>query len=881
MAAPQPGVRITIVTAALELTGIVKTFPGVRALNDVSFTCQPGEVHAIAGENGSGKSTLIKVAAGVLSPDAGTIAIGGTRLAHASPDRARALGLMTAYQDTALVRDLTVAQNCVLSWRKLGGAGAGAGAGAAEQVERRLRPFDLPFSLNARVAQLSPGSRQLLEVVRALASDPKVLVLDEPTAALDAGTAERLQDMLVRAAGQGVAVVYISHRLEEVARLAHRVTILRDGVVQATLDRGTWHIDEVVGLMVGAPLELAFPAKRGAIETGPPALRASGYTGYRFGPVDLHIQPGEVVGLAGAEMNGQREIVRALVGLLPAHGEVEIAGTERRITSPRRAENAGIQFLTGDRAAEAIFPPLAVMRNASVVRWGSLGPAGWISSRRERREFTRAAGALGITAAAPEQPIGQLSGGNQQKAVLARAVFKPSPILVLDEPTQGVDARTRLDIYRIIRGQAQQGTAVLVNSSDSAELAGLCDRVYVISRGRIVEELGGDAVSDHAIVEAFVNAKSAASAASAASAVADSHTDATGWRAKLPSLIGRSRSQLIPVAALVLLMLLVGAYGAVKSSSFLGSSNLSSLLITAVPILFVALGQLAVLVTAGFDISVGSAMSLAVVFVSLVAGSGSFLGVLPGIFAALGIGILIGLANGLVVRGLKVNAVIATIAMLSILSGLAIILRPQPGGLIGSGFTQAVGRQLGIVPVGILIAVVVAVAGDLILYRTTPGLAVRSTGLDEVASRRVGLRVGSIKVGAFVVCGVLAVVAGLFLAPQIGIGDNNVGAGYALPAFAACFLGGAGLRGGRGSFAATALGAMFLALLQNVAPLANISLGWVNVATGVLTILAVAAYASAGVGRAQRRRRDGNAIADLSQGEETVTHEPSASATQI
>jgi ribose transport system ATP-binding protein len=869
MAAPQPGVRITIVTAALELTGIVKTFPGVRALSDVSFTCQPGEIHAIAGENGSGKSTLIKVAAGVLSPDAGTIAIGGTRLAHASPDRARALGLMTAYQDTALVRDLTVAQNCVLSWRKLGGTRAGA----AEQVERRLRPFDPPFSLNARVAQLSPGSRQLLEVVRALASDPKVLVLDEPTAALDAGTAERLQDMLVRAAGQGVAVVYISHRLEEVARLAHRVTILRDGVVQATLDGATWHIDEVVGLMVGAPLELAFPAKRGAIETGPPALRASGYAGYRFGPVDLHIQPGEVVGLAGAEMNGQREIVRALAGLLPAHGEVEIAGTERRITSPSRAENAGIQFLSGDRAAEAIFPPLAVMRNASVVRWGSLGPAGWISPRRERREFTRAAGALGITAAAPEQPIGQLSGGNQQKAVLARAVLKPSPILVLDEPTQGVDARTRLDIYRIIRGQAQQGTAVLVNSSDSAELAGLCDRVYVISRGRIVEELGGDAVSDHAIVEAFVNAKSAASA------VADSHTDATGWRAKLPSLIGRSRSQVIPVAALVLLMLLVGTYGAVKSSSFLGSSNLSSLLIAAVPILFVALGQLAVLVTAGFDISVGSAMSLAVVFVSLVAGSGSFLGVLPGIFAALGIGILIGLANGLVVRGLKVNAVIATIAMLSILSGLAIILRPQPGGLIGSGFTQTVGKQLGIVPVGILIAVVVAVAGDLILYRTTPGLAVRSTGLDEVASRRVGLRVGSIKVGAFVVCGVLAVVAGLFLAPQIGIGDNSVGAGYALPAFAACFLGGAGLRGGRGSFVATALGAMFLALLQNVAPLANISLGWVNVATGVLTILAVAAYASAGVGRAQRRRRDGHALADLSQDEKTVTHEPSASAT--
>jgi ribose transport system ATP-binding protein len=837
-------VRTAIVTAALELTGIVKTFPGVRALSDVSFSCAPGEIHAIAGENGSGKSTLIKVASGVLSPDSGSIAIGGTRLVRASPDRARALGLMTAYQDTALVRDLTVAQNCVLSWRRLDGARAKA----AEQVERRLEPFDLPFSVNTRVAQLSPGSRQLLEVVRALASDPKVLVLDEPTAALDAGTAERLQAMLVRAAGEGVAVVYISHRLEEVARLAHRVTILRDGVAQATLERGTWRIDEVVGLMVGAPIELAFPEKPEEIDAGVPALKASHYAGYRFGPVDLHIQPGEVVGLAGAEMNGQREIVRALAGLLPTRGEVEITGTEHRITSPSRAMAAGIQFLTGDRAVEAIFSQLSVMRNASVVRWRSLGRAGWISPGRERGEFAQAATLLGIAAAAPEQPIGQLSGGNQQKAVLARAVLKPSPILVLDDPTQGVDARTRLDIYRMIRRQAEQGTAVLVNSSDSAELAGLCDRVYVISRGRIVAELSGDEVSDHAIVAAFVNAKSAAPAA-----VAHRHLAApAGWRARFASSIGRFRSQLIPVATLILLMLGVGAFGAAKSGTFLGASNMSSLMITAVPILFVALGQLVVLVTAGFDISVGSAISLTVVFLSFVATSSSFIGVLPGIIAALAIGVLIGLANGLVVRGLKVNAVIATIAMLSILSGLAIILRPQPGGLIGNGFTGPVGKQLGVVPVGILIAAVAAIAGDMLLYRTRSGLIVRSTGLDEEASRRVGLRVGRIKVGGFVVCAVLAVIAGIFLAPQIGIGDNSVGVGYALPSFTACFLGGAGLRGGRGSFVVTALGALFLALLGNVAPLANISLGWVDVVTGVLTVLAVAAYASAGASRSRR-----------------------------
>jgi ribose transport system ATP-binding protein len=432
--------------------------------------------------------------------------------------------------------------------------------------------------------------------------------------------------------------------------------------------------------------------------------------------------------------------------------------------------------------------------------------------------------------------------------VLARAVLKPSPILVLDDPTQGVDARTRLDIYRMIRRQARQGPAVLVNSSDSAELAGLCDRVYVISRGQIVAELCGDEVSDHAIVGAFVNAKSAAPAAATHRHLAAP----AGWRASLASSIGRFRSQLIPVAALVLLMLMVGAFGAVKSGTFLGASNLSSLMITAVPILFVALGQLVVLVTAGFDISVGSAVSLAVVFVSFVATSSSFIGVLPGIIAALAIGVLIGLANGLVVRGLKVNAVIATIAMLSILSGIAIVLRPQPAGLIGNGFTGPVGKQLGVVPVGILIAAVAAVAGDLLLYRTRSGLIVRSTGLDEEASRRVGLRVGWIKVGGFVVCAVLAVIAGLFLATQIGIGDNSVGTGYALPSFAACFLGGAGLRGGRGSFVATALGALFLALLQNVAPLANISLGWVDVVTGVLTVLAVAAYASASPNRSRR-----------------------------
>jgi len=431
---------------ALDLAGISKRFTGVKALSGVSLRCYPGELHALVGENGSGKSTLIKIASGTLAPDEGTVRICDREMLAASPLLARRMGLYTAYQDTSLVDDLTVAQNVLLSYHGARDVGLIADQ---DQAAELLAPYDLPFGPAARVADLSPGSRQLLEVVKALIHRPRVLLLDEPTAALDRETTSRLEDYIQDSLRRGTAVLYITHRLDEVERSASRLSVLRDGVLQGEHERGDgWSADDIVALMVGAPTSQVFPAKAELSQEAAPVLDVTGLRGPRFGPLDLCVRAGEIVGIAGAEGNGQRELVRSLAGLLRARGSVRVGGNRVDLRTPRAARAAGITFQSGDRAAESVFADLSVMENSTAVLRQELGPVGLVMRSRELAAFRPAADQLKLVAASPDQPIRQLSGGNQQKAVLARSVMRTSQLIIVDEPTQGVDARARLDIYR-------------------------------------------------------------------------------------------------------------------------------------------------------------------------------------------------------------------------------------------------------------------------------------------------------------------------------------------------------------------------------------------------------------------------------------------------
>ena len=491
-------------SVALRLQGVSKRFGTVQALNDVSVECSAGEIHAVVGENGSGKSTLLSIASGFLAPDEGRVEIGGHALTHADAAEALRLGLGMAYQNNAQVSGLSVAENLFLA------------APASERPEfgemeswaaERLAEFDLRVRPDARIARLSLAERQFIEVLKALLPNPKVLLLDEPTTALGPGEVEHLHSVVLARAAKGVAVVYVSHRLPEVLGIARRVTVLRDGESQGTHDAAGMAEEDLISLMIGRPLALAFPERNGAVVEPEVLLEVSGLRGHRFGPLDLTLHRGEIVGLAGAEGNGQRELLRSLAGVERASGSVRCNGRKVDLRAPFGALRAGIMLLSGERMRESLFPVLGVRSNATIQVLRRFSRGGWVRRSKENAAVRGLVGRLKVRTPSIEQPVRFLSGGNQQKVLLSRPFLRDVHVILADEPTQGVDVRSRFDIYEALRAKADDGVAMIVNSSDPLELAGFCDRVVVISRGRIIEEIPRDQLTERRIVEGIVRSR--------------------------------------------------------------------------------------------------------------------------------------------------------------------------------------------------------------------------------------------------------------------------------------------------------------------------------------------------------------------------------------
>ena len=497
MSTPGPATPVV-----LSLRGVSKAFGAVQALRDVSVDCRAGEIHALVGENGSGKSTLLGVASGFLAPDEGKVEIGGTERRRGTPAEARRLGLGIAYQTYSHVLELSVAQNLYLaapgdrrpSWGRM-----------EEWAAAQLGDLDLDVPVSAAVAALTLPQRQLLEVAKALLARPKVLLLDEPTTALGPHEVELLHALVLERASSGVGILYVSHRLPEVLGIADRITVLRDGVSQGTHQAAAMTEEALVALMIGRPLELAYPQRDDKGRGSEVLLDVSGLQGERFGPIDLKVEKGEIVGIAGAEGNGQVQFLRGLAGVERPIGNASCNGHELNTKSPLSALRAGVVLLSGDRAGESLFPVLSVRANTTIQILRRLGRFGVIRGRRERRTVSDLAGRLRIRMASMEQPVQSLSGGNQQKVSLTRPFLRGDvKVILADEPTQGVDVGARFDIYEALREKANEGVAIIVKSSDPLELAGLCDRVVVMSRGRIVDEIERAELGERRIVEAIV-----------------------------------------------------------------------------------------------------------------------------------------------------------------------------------------------------------------------------------------------------------------------------------------------------------------------------------------------------------------------------------------
>lgn len=487
----------------LELQHISKQFGTVHALSDVSLDCRAGEIHAVVGENGSGKSTLLGVASGFVEPDQGVVLIGDRRLRKDSPAQARRLGLGMAYQDNSQVAMLSVKENLFLAtppkqrpvyWRM------------KKWARDILAEYELDLFPDAPTGYLTQAQRQLFEVVKALIGNPKVLLLDEPTTALGPDEVEILHRTIRACADRGVGVIYVSHRLPEVLTVADRATVLRDGRGQGTYDAKGMSEEELVSLMIGRSFQSAFPPKLDEGTEHESILMLTGFQGPQFGPINITVRRGEILGLAGAEGNGQSEFFKCLSGQIPPKaGLVMCDGRELSLITPSDAINAGILLLAGDRKRESLFPVLGVRNNSTIQVLDKFSRLGWVNRSSEKKTVTEMVRSLKVRTPSLEQPVQFLSGGNQQKVALTRTHLKETVNVILAyEPTQGVDAGARLDIYEALRTKAAEGTAVIVKSSDPIELTGLCDRVVVMSRGQIVSEIQRDDLSEKRIIESIV-----------------------------------------------------------------------------------------------------------------------------------------------------------------------------------------------------------------------------------------------------------------------------------------------------------------------------------------------------------------------------------------
>ncbi len=475
--------------ALLEVRDIEKSFPGVRALSDVSFDVAPGEVHALLGENGAGKSTLIKIVSGVYRPDRGAMFVDGRPVDFQLPGDARRAGVATIYQELLLFPELTVAENIFM------GHAPRAALGRLDWRAMRARAEDLLASLEIHdlaadriVGTLTVGNRQRVEILRALSQNARLLIMDEPTAALTEHDVTRLFAIVRLLTSRGVGVIYITHRLDEIFAIADRVTVLRDGVQVGTRRVAETNAGELVQMMVGRKIDNLFP--KISVPVGEPVLEVRDLVRRPTTKgVSLTVRAGEIVGLAGLVGSGRSELAQTVFGVTPAQsGEIRIAGAAAKIDSPGRARALGIAYVPEDRGIQGLVRPMSVLHNFSLAALSSLARAGFIDRAAERRMAEEGVARFSVKTSSLEQIAGRLSGGNQQKIVLGKWLANNPKLLILDEPTRGIDVGAKAEIHRLMGELAGKGLAILMISSELPEVLGMSDRVLVMREGRLVAE---------------------------------------------------------------------------------------------------------------------------------------------------------------------------------------------------------------------------------------------------------------------------------------------------------------------------------------------------------------------------------------------------------
>jgi ribose transport system permease protein/ribose transport system ATP-binding protein len=835
------GKRNLLGAPVMGIVGATKYYGPVEALKAVNLSIRRGQVHAVVGENGAGKSTLIGIAAGAVPPDFAVIRVSGKEIKRPNAKKMHRAGVAVTFQHPELAEEMTVFENLQLAAPTLTGA---AGRAEAERLLAAVGSEQHAMSLDVRVRDLTLAQFHIIEIAGAIASKPKVLFLDEPTEPFQQADIVKLFELINQLREEGVAIVYVSHRLREIEQIADHITVLRDGKVIDSRPAAQITTDQIITMIAGRPLGQVFPDK--AKSAGETILEIENLAGSGFENVSFAAHAGEIVGVTGVEGEGQREFLRTVAGLeTRTGGTVRIRGKAVEGNTTAAARKAGIGFVTDDRHEEGLFLALRLRENIGIGALDRISTAGVIDRKRDRALTAEVMNRLGIYTGYrikeyDDTTAAELSGGNQQKVLIGREIAGGPEVILIDEPTKGVDVGARAEIYERLRELANSGVAVVVSSADGIELEGLCDRVAVFARGHIVKEFAGESLTDEAITEANLTATVARSGGPART-----HKEEPLWRRVMAA-------DRFPAAVLSILTAIVLFGTNSISDYFLSPFNIETMLTFLSILAFLSIAQLGTILVGRIDLSVGALAGFVVVLASFLMPDGVGPGgALWGAALILAITSGFGLIQGWLVTWLNIPAIVVTLATFIGLQGLSLVLRPQAGGAITDYITDVTQWKIYSVPACFLAIAVIVVLFEFGLFRTALGRRMRAVGSNPLSATRIGVRANRHILLAFILSGLLTGIGGLILAGQVGIGSPATGIDYTLMSITAVVLGGTRIAGGRGSVLSVLMGAALVQSLSSASSFINQDSAIHLIVLGTVTLVAATFFSVA------RRERTG------------------------
>jgi len=864
----------------LRLHAITKRYGGVTALSNVDFACTLGTIHAVVGENGAGKSSLMKLIAGVIRPDEGEMHVEDKPVQFASPADAAALGIVCIFQELSLLPDLSVADNISVADppKRFGLIDRRRQRQIAKEVLHRVGCGDI--HPDERVKDLPLSRQQMVEIAKALVRNPRLIIMDEATSALTARDVDHLYRIVRGLRDQGVAVLYISHRMPEISALADICSVFRNGKHIETFPMSSRTTEEIVPMMIGREVARAYPAKH---ESSTPSTESTSSTSVHFrstsssssssssnpsptrpyadtptrpqpsslleiknlswysvlNGISLKLAPGEIVGLGGLDGQGQSELLLALFGVLRGlNGEVYIDGRRTTIEHPRQAtaRNIGLALIPQDRQTQGLLLPMSIQDNLVLAASPDLSRFGLIDRARERAATNDIVAKLQILANNLASPVRTLSGGNQQKVVIGKWLLKQPRILLLNDPTRGIDVGTKQELYRLMRELAGTGLGILFYSTDYEELIGMSDRVVVCYGGKLIRELSGSDLNEHNLITASLNLGENHDSTQIVSQAAEISTQKVSTWEAVNRFWKRNTGPALSLAVFAVMFILFAS----QQANGLSTNVLTSVSNKGVVLAFVAMAQTLVILTGGFDLSVGMVMTMTSCLSSVIL-NGSPGQTALAVLAILASGLLAGTINAVIVVLGRIQPIIATLATGAVYFGIALLLRPSPGGEVNEDLSNALTYDVFGIPTTFLLLVGIVIFVWWPFRSTVLGRNCYAVGSSERAAYMSGLAIGRARFAAYALAGFLAACGGLLLSliSLSGEASSSQGGFYTLNSIAAVAIGGTSLFGGSGGVIGSICGAFVLRTISDLLFVFNAPALWQPLFQGLILLGAV------------------------------------------